>query len=441
MLAMAAQDVDVDVDVVVVGAGLAGLTAARELHRQGVDVVVLESADRVGGRSLRERTAAGSYVDLGGQWVGPDHDRVRALAAELGLELYPMHTGLLPELVLGGRRVRAVSPSVLVAGLAIGVAGVLAKLGYRGRRSSATVASALRRVPGRTARRIVEVTALISWTADLDRTSVGAMAALIRGQGGVLTMLSTKGGAQESLLVEGAGAMAEALAAELGSQVRLGERVGAIRRDDGRVTVRTAGGEVRARAAIVSVPPPVAARIEHDPPLPAARIELERTTYMGSVYKAIAVYPAPFWRTTHGGELLLLDHPGAVVYDTSPPSGPGHLCLLVGGPEARALDDLDPGIRRSRLLGLIAERVGEGVREPLSWHEKAWHLDEHAGGGYDAMPGLDCRLEGWTMPSAPVGRVHWAGAETAHHHPGYLDGAIESGLRAATEVRAVLAGP
>ncbi|MYV61833.1 FAD-dependent oxidoreductase, partial [Streptomyces sp. SID4931] len=74
--ATAAQD-DPDATVVVVGAGLSGLTAARELHRRGVDVIVLEAADRIGGRAMAETTALGSRIDLGGQWIGarspPDH--------------------------------------------------------------------------------------------------------------------------------------------------------------------------------------------------------------------------------------------------------------------------------------------------------------------------------------------------------------------------------
>ena len=70
--------------VAVIGAGMAGLIAARELQRRGIDVVVLESASRPGGRMLAETTALGSRVDLGGQWIGHGHHRFEALAAELG---------------------------------------------------------------------------------------------------------------------------------------------------------------------------------------------------------------------------------------------------------------------------------------------------------------------------------------------------------------------
>lgn len=72
------------VDVVVVGAGFAGLAAARELTRQGHEVLVFEGRDRVGGRSLTGRVA-GVPADMGGSFIGPTQDAVLALATELGI--------------------------------------------------------------------------------------------------------------------------------------------------------------------------------------------------------------------------------------------------------------------------------------------------------------------------------------------------------------------
>lgn len=424
--------------VIVVGAGLSGLTAARELHRAGVDVLVLEAADRVGGRSMSVTSALGSRLDLGGQWVGRDHHRLSALAAELGATVYPMHTRALPLLVHESRRVPIWSPTMLVAGLAVGGVGALARFGPAGRWDTTTVDTWLRRVPLRSARRLLEVIALISWTADLDRLSVRTMLDILRGAGGVREILSTKGGAQESLIAEGAGTLAERLADELGDRVRTGQRVLSIVRDDDGATVRTASGEFRAARVVVTAPPPVAAAIEHQPPLPADRLALQRNTYMGSVYKAIAVYESPFWRDGVGGELAVLDGPGAFVADTTPPGGPGHLCVLVGGPAARALDDLDVEGRQNAILGPLIPHLGPRVRDHVSWHEKSWHLDEFAGGGYAAIPEPGTSVGLSPMSSTPVGTVHWAGSETAHDHPGYLDGAIESGVRVAREVLTAL---
>jgi phytoene dehydrogenase-like protein len=76
-------------DVVVLGAGLAGLTAARELARGGADVVVLDARNRPGGRVEQTTLADGRLVQLGGEVVAPFHTAYAELAGEVGLTLVP----------------------------------------------------------------------------------------------------------------------------------------------------------------------------------------------------------------------------------------------------------------------------------------------------------------------------------------------------------------
>ena len=80
------------VDVAVIGAGFAGLTAARDLTRQGASSVVLEARDRVGGRVHDRVLEDGTVLELGGQWVGPTQDRILGLLAELGIATQPTPT-------------------------------------------------------------------------------------------------------------------------------------------------------------------------------------------------------------------------------------------------------------------------------------------------------------------------------------------------------------
>ena len=78
-------------DVLIVGAGLAGLTAARELTAAGHSVLVLEARERVGGRVVNEDIGDGKIVEMGGQWAGPTQDKLYALAAEFGITTFPTY--------------------------------------------------------------------------------------------------------------------------------------------------------------------------------------------------------------------------------------------------------------------------------------------------------------------------------------------------------------
>ena len=94
---------EADVDVAVVGAGLSGLTAARELRRSGASVVVLEARDRVGGK-MHTVSIDGCAVDLGAHWVGPTQRRVLALADELGIAVEKQYLDGRHLLTIGGER-------------------------------------------------------------------------------------------------------------------------------------------------------------------------------------------------------------------------------------------------------------------------------------------------------------------------------------------------
>src|SRR3954451_20872599 len=80
-----------DADVVIVGAGLAGLTGAREVQRAGGTAAVLEARDRVGGRTLNHDIGDGKIVEVGGQWIGPTQDRLAQLARDLGVDTFPTY--------------------------------------------------------------------------------------------------------------------------------------------------------------------------------------------------------------------------------------------------------------------------------------------------------------------------------------------------------------
>ncbi|ORA31189.1 flavin monoamine oxidase family protein [Mycobacterium aquaticum] len=427
-----------DVDVVVVGAGFGGLIAARDLRRAGAKVRVLEAADRVGGRAMTVNSAAGTPVDLGGQWIGHDHVKMQALAAEFGMALYPTHTGGRLAIRENGRDISLFSLTTVAAAAALVRLAVVAPFGV-GMRDDRLFSDWLATVSPRRARRVVDIVMGELTSNDPDALSVAAIAASIRSGGGLRTMVTDAGGAQEALLSCGAGGLAAAVAEDLDDAVMLNCRVREIVRDDEGVVVRTTSGDsVRARHVVVAVAPPVAASITHSPALPASRDRAQRETFMGTIYKAVAVYESPFWRAAGlRGQFLDLDGPVSSAFDISPPGGPGHVCVLMPGGHARALSALDEDTRRETILGGLAANLGEAARSPLSFHEKSWHDDEFVLGGYNAFPrpGALAVLDG---AFAPVGRVHWAGTESSPDYSGYFEGAVRSGERVAREVVAML---
>jgi monoamine oxidase len=255
---------------------------------------------------------------------------------------------------------------------------------------------------------------------------------------GVDVLAGTRGGAQQDRFVGGAQGSALALAANLGDRVRLAQPARRIDWSADAVAVLTDALLVTARHAVVAVPPPLSARIRYEPGLPAARDQLTQRLPMGAVIKCHAIYERPFWRDDGlTGQATTDVGPVKITFDNSPPSGsPGVLLAFVEGANARALSRLAADERRREVLGELAALFGPAAAQPLEYVERDWTGEEWTRGCYAALftPGT------WTQlgPALrePVGRIHWAGTETATVWCGYMDGAVQSGERAAAEILA-----
>jgi monoamine oxidase len=439
-------------DVVVIGAGLAGLSAARQLVADGLDVVVLEARDRVGGRTLNHSIGEEKVVEVGGQWVGPGQDRVLALIQELDLQAFDTYTEGRNLFEHRGRLspYRGEIPHVNPLAL-LDVQLALTRLERMARRVAAecpwaaasatawdaqTVATWTRlNMRTKLGRALIGLVCEAVWAADAADVSLLHFLAYARSGGGLQSLISTDGGAQQSRIVGGSQRIALALADRLGEIVLTEEPVATIECAD-RVRVTAASVTVDAQRVIVAMSPALAGRLRYSPALPARRDQLTQRMPNGSVIKCMAVYETPFWRADGlSGQVTSDSGPVKVVFDNSPPDGsPGVLLGFLEGNQARTVGRLSVEQRRASVIDCFVRFFGERAAKPVDYVEKDWSADEWTRGCYGAfMPPNTWSLFGDALRE-PVGPIHWAGAETATVWMGYMDGAISSGERAAAEV-------
>jgi monoamine oxidase len=446
-----------EADVAVIGAGLAGLTAARELDDAGVSVVVLEARDRVGGRLLNAPIGDGKIVEIGGQWIGPGQSRMYALAEEAGIATFPTHTDGENLLELGGRirRYRGTIPR-LAPHVLLDVALAQRKLNRLAGEISPEApwqAPRARDWDGQTmrtwlarnvrtsaARAMFGIACSIVWGTSPEQISLLHVLFYVRSAGSLELILDTEGGAQQDRFVGGSQTVALWLSERLGDRVKRSSPVRRIDQSETAVRLVADGYAVHAERAVVAVPPNLAGRITYEPALPANRDLLTQQMPQGMTTKCHAVYDTPFWRSQGlSGEAVSARGPVGVIYDNSPPDGsPGVLVGFVTGNEAGAVADLPADDRKEIVLDCFARFFGEQARTPVRFIEQSWEKEEWTRG----CP--TCRFPpgGWTAWGpylrAPIGRIHWAGTETATVWSGYMEGAVQSGERAAQEVLASL---
>ena len=462
-----------EADVAIVGAGLAGLVAARQLQAAGLRPLVLEARDRVGGRVLNEEIGDGKVVEVGGQWIGPTQDRLAALAAELGVGTFPTYDEGRHVVEMGGERAtfagsfadaslqlvrdlsRAISPLSLIdfeqARVRLDRMARRVPLeapweAPRARRwDEQTFATWVRRnTRTAAARSLFELATEAVWAAEPADVSLLHVLFYTRSGGGFNSLVGTGGGAQQDRFHGGSQRIALLLAEQLGPErVRLGSPVRRIEHGGEGVAVHAAGGSggpvrVQAERAILAVPPTLAGRIDYDPPLPGLRDQLTQRMPQGSVIKTMAIYDEPFWRAEGlSGQATSDLGPARVLFDNSPPDGtPGVLLGFLEGRFARHWATRPASERRAAILAGHARLLGPRAAQPVDFIERVWAEEEWTRGCYGCL----MTTGGWTEYGRalrqPVGRLHWAGAETATVWNGYMDGAVRSGERAAAEALA-----
>jgi monoamine oxidase len=445
-----------DTDFCVVGAGFAGMTAARRLLDAGRSVTVLEARDRVGGRVWGHPFYDGERIDVGGTWYGGRQDRLAALLREANLERYPTNDTGDSVLVLDGKVQRYSGLLPKIDMVSLGVLGLTIKrLDWMSQQvpldepwshpnakdwDAQSAESWLRsflNVPTKTARLFAHQMISGLFAADASEVSLLNVLLLARGQGKSIEYATmVKGGADEALVDGGMHLAAEWLAARLGDAIHLESPVRNIRQNASGVEVVSDSITVRAKRAVVSTPPLLASRIDYEPALPIEHINLLQRYVPGSIMRAVVAYDEPFWRADGlTGESLAPGHVCAFSIDQSPKNGkPGIISIYSSGPPAIQLAKRPPEIRRKVFLDALTQRFGPKAASPIHYVEANWSEEPWSLGGMIGHfpPGVLTTIG--RVIRTPVGRIHWAGTETATEHHGLIDGAIRSGERAADEL-------
>ena len=442
-------------DVVVVGAGLAGLSAARALLDAGVDVVVLEARDRVGGRTHSVVEEGGRVIEYGGQWVGPTQDRVLALIDELNLDMFTQYSDGSNQQLTGGSLLQY--QGAIPTGDPVQAADLMEAMVELTMRAMELDPAKPWEHP---AAALLDATTLETWISaqaysegakgwlramsralfPAEPGEISLLHALfyLRSGGGVEKMIGTINSAQESRISAGSQQLSIRLAALLGDRVRLECPVTRIDRTDDSVLVHHDGGTISARRVIVAIPPVLAGRIRYSPALPGVRDQLTQRSFMGSVIKVHAVYDRPFWRDAGLSGHVTADT-GAVqiTFDqTHPDRAEGMLVGFIDSHQARAASQLTEDERRAMVVADLVRLFGEQAQHPSAYYERSWIDEEWSRGCYVGMmtPGTWSTL-GQALRE-PIGPIHWAGTETAVIWNGYMDGAIRSGEDAAAVILA-----
>lgn len=431
--------------VIVVGAGLAGLSAAWELERRGWDVVVLEARRRIGGRchTLRD-FEAGQIAEGGGEYIDSTHHQMRRFAKRFGLRLDDVRGSergyedvayvrgrLQPfERFAGGEtwtEIERFYASAWRLGRDLDPTDPAAAGAAYDRRSVADFIDQLG-IAGR-AREILDRQLRDDYAIEPEKLSL--LFLLIENK---VTWNTPEAGVEAFRIHGGNDRLAAGFASRLERRPHLGARVSAVRVGKSGVRVTAGGEDVHGDQLILAAALPGLRGVDFRPALPEALAGAIEELQYGPITKTPLQYDRRFWhRRGYSGETFT-DLPFSTSWEaTDRQHGrPGILMTYASGDAGL----LAAGAPKPERLDATADQLDEaypGSRPLLATGTSiAWSNSPLNGGAYSAWaPGQVSDF--WTAVRKSYGRVHLAGEHTAKLC-GYMEGALESGLKAAREV-------
>jgi monoamine oxidase len=490
----------VESDYCIVGAGYAGMTAAYRLQQAGHSVTLIEAGPRYGGRIWSEKLSDGTPFDIGGQWVSDTEAQphVRQLMQELGVEVYrQFDVGKTVFVGADGKThqydshdpnpISALPPISILAKADLGAAVLsLERMSEIVNLDAPWDDIKFPFVPtiGPKTTRDADQMTIQTWmdlnvSTDEVKMLLGATFSGIFGLNpGAVSLLhwlfvlksfrsklfnlagSGPGQAEQYRIQGGALEIGRRIAAKLGSSIYLNAPVRQITQDANGVVVSADTVSVRARQVVVATNAAMANFIRFDPILPPDRAQLQQRMPQGSLWKIWVVYDEAFWRKRGlVGESISIDPDDFIpnARDGGLEEGqnqPGLMIAFLAGDKARQFNHMSRAERKAQVLKELSHRFGPDAMqlstrihfpavqpqnpEVDSYFEWNWSMDEWTRGDFAGTPGPGV-LTGFGFGPAirePVGRIHWAGVDTATYPYQGFSGAIQSGERAAKELLA-----
>jgi monoamine oxidase len=441
------------IDVIVIGAGVSGLTTAKILKQSGLQVLVLEARDRVGGRVLSQQTSFKDKIDLGGQWIGPKQEKITALCAKMGIEVFKQYNTGKKVLDLFGKKKTYKNtipalPYLSLIDLQNGINKIEklaselklgdAKQEIQNKQFDRQTAEQLKNQIFQTKSAKASFDIVVNAIFAAEPADISALFFLyyVKSGQGLMHLAEINDGAQQTRLVGGMQQIAEKLAEPLADNIMLNQAVRAIHQHTEGVIVETIDNAFDARYVVVAIPPALASRINYYPPLAGNKDQLMQKMPMGSVIKCVFTYKTPFWREDeHSAEFISDKGPMNLGFDDSPHDAAyGAIIGFISGDKAREWSQNLKSERKEACIDQLVGYFGSRANEVIEYHEKDWMADEWTRGCYVGyMPPNVLSVYGNSLKE-PSGRIHWAGTETSDIWNGYIEGAIISGERAAAEI-------
>ena len=426
--------------VLVAGGGLAGLTAARSLIDRGAEVHLIESRNRLGGRvwTIRDDGFDGIPLEAGGEFIDGEHEEIRTLCADLGLQLQQiLREGFGLALDLCGRVQLFKTQQHIWSDFkrALAIEAKAFELSDCDWNSSAASSIGRYSLDALLCARQAsdDVRAMAQglrgfYLADADQISAlpGVELSMQPKDPGHVTLARIKGGNDR---------LVDKLAATKGLKVSLQLEVKRVEHDARGVSLSIADrngklATLKGDYLVMTAPASIVRDLEFAPALPSSLRQALKTLTAGSATKAHLLFDRSWWRKPGHPQAWGSNLDTGAVWEAAG-ARPGVLTMLAGGRASKAFRDLLEAGGPQRLVRRLSW-LGE-PEELRDFRSTTWEMDRFARAGY-AVFGPDFKPEWRSAFSRSVGRIAFAGDHTSREWQGYMNGAVESGQRAARDI-------